>query len=198
VHKNAFNWSIQAIRVVEGGKTECWKLFIDVVRPEHDEMLFLPSPSKSRRMWKSLFFCFPARDTRFKWILAFVEWHSQGTMAERRKKKFLSRLRSTLYFRFWLLLLFIRRLTSRKEPQSNCFVLFLFCFFACALSELYRAKIFDYFSLFTEHSTHRDSRRLASAKTQLHDNVTQCGHETARAKKSGYHHILRMKRQNKK
>lgn len=70
----------------------------------------------------------------------------------REEKKVSQRLRSTLYFRFWLLLLFIRRLTSRKNLNQT--VLCYFCFFsACALSELYRAKIFDYFSLFTEHST---------------------------------------------
>jgi hypothetical protein len=128
----------------------------------YDETLVILLPfvssKESRRVWKVLFQHVThalsgfSRLSHKNVLSSTIE--KKGKSEE---KSFSGKFRLTL-FRFRLLLLFIRRLTSRKGPQSNCFVPFRLLF-ACALSELYE-KFRLYFSLFT--SAHNTSIKTAS------------------------------------
>ena len=186
-----YNWSIQAIsECCWGGKKECWKLFIDVVRPEYDEML--SEPSKSRRVWKSFVFssCFLFQHVTHA-LSGFSRLsHENVEHFDRRREEKVSQAGLSTLF---LILTFIVIHSSSDVKKRTSIK--LFCTFLpvslFALSELY-VKIFDYiFHCLPSVSTSTASR-FGEKLTSWQCHSMRCGHETEREKKSGYHHIFRM------
>lgn len=120
-----------------------------------------------------LFFFVSARDTRFKWILAFVAWKCWALWQRKGRKSFSGWLIDAFFsdFDFYCYSFVVWRQEKNLNQTVLCYFA-CFSFFACALSELYEKKFRLYFSLFTERfNIYGVSLRR---KNSLHDNVTQC------------------------
>ena len=187
-----FNWSIQAIsECCRGGKKECWKLFIDVVRPEYDEMLSVLSTS--RRVWKSFvfsscFFLFQHVTHALSGFSRLSHENVEHFDREREEKSFSSWLIDAFFsdFDFYCYSFVV----WRQEKNLNQTVLCYFtCFSFCMrIKRIIRKKFRLYFSLFTESfNIYGVSLRRVNS---LHDNVTQCDAGTRQREKKNQDIII--------